>query len=155
MNLDSHLNVYKEFLISEKNLSQNTINNYIVDLKQFLIFFIKHESINKNIEEYISSLRKKNISNATINRKISSLKNFFKFLHTEKIFEKVNLDIFESLNNSQKIPKAISKDEINKISSIHENFINKNINLSTNDKVEGIFYEYKSILNEKLGHIQK
>ena len=48
-----------------------------------------------------------------------------------------------------------NKDEINKISSIHENFINKNINLSTNDKVEGIFHEYKSILNEKLGHIQK
>ena len=48
-----------------------------------------------------------------------------------------------------------NKDEINKISSIHESFINKNINLSTNDKVESIFHEYKSILNEKLGHIQK
>ena len=48
-----------------------------------------------------------------------------------------------------------NKDEINKISSIHESFINKKINLSTNDKVEGIFHEYKSILNEKLGHIQK
>ena len=48
-----------------------------------------------------------------------------------------------------------NKDEINKINSIHESFINKKINLSTNDKVEGIFHEYKSILNEKLGHIQK
>ena len=48
-----------------------------------------------------------------------------------------------------------NKDEINKISSLHESFINKNINLSTSDKVEGIFHEYKSILNEKLGHIQK
>ena len=48
-----------------------------------------------------------------------------------------------------------NKDEINKINSIHESFINKNINFSTNDKVETIFHEYKSILNEKLGHIQK
>ena len=48
-----------------------------------------------------------------------------------------------------------NKDEINKITLIHESFINKKINLSTNDKVEGIFHEYKSILNEKLGHIQK
>ena len=48
-----------------------------------------------------------------------------------------------------------NKDEINKITSIHESFINKKINLSTNDKVEGIFHKYKSILNEKLGHIQK
>jgi len=129
MNLVIHLDIYKEFLLSEKNLSQNTINNYIVDLRQFLIFFVKFESINQNIEKYISSLRKKNISNTTINRKISSLKNFLKFLHSEKIIKDINLDIFESLNNEKKIPQAISKDEINKIfnSLNNSNYINKNI----------------------------
>ena len=129
MNLDINLDIYKEFLLSEKNLSQNTINNYLVDLRQFLIFFDKFESINQNIEKYISSLRKKNISNTTINRKISSLKNFLKFLHSEKIIKDINLDIFESLNNAKKIPKAISKDKINKIfnSLNNSNHINKNI----------------------------
>ena len=129
MNLDINLDIYKEFLLSEKNLSQNTINNYLVDLRQFLIFFDKFESINQNIEKYISSLRKKNISNTTINRKISSIKNFLKFLHSEKIIKDINLDIFESLNNTKKIPKAISKDEINKIfnSLNNSNHINKNI----------------------------
>ena len=129
MNLDSHLDIYKEFLLSEKNLSQNTINNYLVDLKQFLIFYKENESVNKNIEKYISSLRKNNISNSSINRKISSLKNFLKFLHSEKIIKNTNLDIFESLNNSKKIPKAISKDGINKIfdSLNRSDFANKNI----------------------------
>ena len=129
MNLDNHLEIYKEFLLSEKNLSQNTINNYLVDLKQFLLFFVKFESINQNIEKYISSLRKKNISNSSINRKISSLKNFLKFLHSEKIIKDINLDIFESLNNSKKIPKAIQKEEINRIfNSLNESkSINKNI----------------------------
>ena len=129
MNLDSHLDKYKQFLLSEKNLTPNTINNYLVDLKQFFIFFIKFESINQNIENYISSLRKKNISNASINRKISSLKNFLKFLHSEKIIKDINFDIFESLNNSKKIPKAISKEEINKIfnSLKKSKYINKNI----------------------------
>ncbi len=129
MNLDSHLDKYKEFLISEKNLSQNTVKNYLVDLNQFLIFFIKNKGIDKNIERYISSLRKSNISNASINRKISSLKNFLKFLHSEKIIKDINLDIFESLSNSKKIPKAISKDEINKIFDYLKgsNLPNKNI----------------------------
>ena len=129
MNLNNYLEIYKEFLLSEKNLSQNTIDNYLVDLKQFLIFFVKFESINQNIEKYISSLRKKNISNTTINRKISSIKNFLKFLHSEKIIKDINLDIFDSLNNEKKIPKAISKDEINKIfnSLNNSNYINKNI----------------------------
>ena len=48
-----------------------------------------------------------------------------------------------------------NKEEIKKINFLHENFINKKLNFSNNDKVEVIFQEYKSILNEKLGHIQK
>jgi len=48
-----------------------------------------------------------------------------------------------------------NKEDVNKINALHERFIRDDMNLSTNDKVESIFYEYKSILNEKLGHIQK
>tara|TARA_A100001011_G_scaffold355678_1_gene399069 strand:- start:2597 stop:3355 length:759 start_codon:yes stop_codon:yes gene_type:complete len=48
-----------------------------------------------------------------------------------------------------------SKEELNKINDLHKKFIDKDINLSMNDKVENIFHKYKSILNEKLGHIQK
>ena len=48
-----------------------------------------------------------------------------------------------------------NKEEIKKINYLHETFINNKINLSSNDKVENIFQEYKLILNEKLGHIQK
>jgi site-specific recombinase XerD len=131
MNLDCHIDTFKEFLFSEKNLSQNSINNYLVDLNQFLIFFIKYESINDNVQKYISYLRKKNISNATINRKLSSLKNFLKFLHSEKIIKDINLDIFESLNSSKKIPKAIPKNEINKIfnSLDNSNLPNKSLYL--------------------------
>ena len=48
-----------------------------------------------------------------------------------------------------------NKEDVKKISSLHKRFTSEDINFSTNDKVESIFYEYKSILNEKLGHIQK
>ena len=129
MNLENYIDIFKEFLFSEKNLSQNSINNYLIDLKQFLIFFNENENVNENIEKYISSLRKNNFSNTTINRKISSLKNFLKFLQSEKIIKNINLDIFESLNNSKKIPKAISNGEINKIfdSLSRSDLANKNI----------------------------
>jgi len=48
-----------------------------------------------------------------------------------------------------------SKEDINKIDTLHKSFLSKDIDLSTNDRVDNIFHEYKSILNEKLGHIQK
>jgi integrase/recombinase XerD len=132
MNLENYIDIFKEFLFSEKNLSQNSVNNYLIDLRQFLIFFNKNKNVNENIEKYISSLRKNNITNASINRKISSLKNFLKFLQSEKIVKNINLDIFESLNNSKKIPKAISKDKINKIfdSLSKSDLTNKNIYIS-------------------------
>ena len=45
MNLENFIDIFKEFLFSEKNLSQNSINNYLIDLKQFLIFFNKKSNI--------------------------------------------------------------------------------------------------------------
>ena len=48
-----------------------------------------------------------------------------------------------------------NKDQINKINNLHDTFNIKKDSLSKNDRVEKIFIEYKSILNEKLGHIQK
>ena len=132
MNLENYLELYKEFLFSEKNLSQNTINNYLVDLKQFLIFFNKEDDIDRNIGKYISYLRKQDLTNTSINRKISSIKNFLKFLHSEKIVKDTKFDIFESLRSSKNIPKAISKEEINKIFDLlnESNLPNKNIYLS-------------------------
>ena len=34
MNLKNFIDIFKEFLFSEKNLSQKYINNYLNDLKQ-------------------------------------------------------------------------------------------------------------------------
>ena len=132
MNLENNVESYKEFLFSEKNLSQNTISNYFVDLKQFLIFFNKDDDIDRNIGKYISYLRKQDLTNTSINRKISSIKNFLKFLHSEKIVKDTKFDIFESLRSSKNIPKAISKEEINKIFDLlnESNLPNKNIYLS-------------------------
>ena len=52
---------------------------------------------------------------SSINRKISTLKNFLKFLQTEKIIEQIDFQEFESLSNLKKIPKAISKLQMEQI----------------------------------------
>ena len=52
---------------------------------------------------------------SSINRKISALKNFLKFLHSEKIIEQIDFQEFESLSNLKKIPKAISKLQMEQI----------------------------------------
>ncbi len=116
MKYEKYKDLYTQFLISEKNLSRNSVNNYLIDLDQF--FFTednKVSDLNTKIKLYITNLRKKNLKISSINRKISSLKNFLKFLHTEKIINQIDFKEFESLSNLKKIPKAIPKLQMEQI----------------------------------------
>ena len=130
MKYEKYKDLYTQFLISEKNLSRNSVNNYLVDLDQFFYTEdIKASDLTAKIKSYISNLRKKNLKISSINRKISTLKNFFKFLQTEKIIEKIDFQEFESLSNLKKIPKAISKLQMEQI------FMNLNNSKQTNKEL--------------------
>ena len=116
MKYEKYKDLYTQFLISEKNLSKNSINNYLVDLDQF--FFdqdLNSSNINIKIKTYIAQLRKKNLKTSSVNRKISTLKNYLKFLHTEKIIDQIDFQEFESLSSVKKIPKAVSKSQMEQI----------------------------------------
>ena len=116
MKYEKYKDLYTQFLISEKNLSKNSLNNYLVDLDQF--FFDQDSNsnnINIKIKTYIAQLRKRNLKTSSVNRKISTLKNYLKFLHTEKIIDQIDFQEFESLSTVKKIPKAISKSQMEQI----------------------------------------
>ena len=116
MKYEKYKDSYTQFLISEKNLSRNSVNNYLVDLDQFFHNEdIKASDLNVKIKSYITNLRKKNLKTSSINRKISTLKNFLRFLQTEKIINQIDFQEFESLSNLKKIPKAISKLQMEQI----------------------------------------
>ena len=60
MKYEKYKDLYTQFLISEKNLSRNSVNNYLVDLDQFFhTEDIKFSDLNAKIKSYISNLRKK------------------------------------------------------------------------------------------------
>ncbi|MDC3173221.1 tyrosine-type recombinase/integrase [Alphaproteobacteria bacterium] len=116
MKYEKYKDLYTQFLISEKNLSKNSLNNYLVDLDQFFFDQDSNSSnINIKIKTYIARLRKRNLKTSSVNRKISTLKNYLKFLHTEKIIEQIDFQEFESLSSIKKIPKAISKSQMEQI----------------------------------------
>ena len=131
MNYEKYLNTYSQYLISEKNLSSNTVKNYLIDLNQFFSNNFSHTQIDKEFEAFISKLRKNNFSLSSINRKVSVIKNFFKFLQSEKIIDQINLDKFESLKNTKKIPKAITKSQIDEILNSLNNSKSRNCKVYT------------------------
>ena len=77
--------IFKEFynyLLFDKNYSLNTINSYLTDMYDLLMFIDKNsntENILFNLKEedirkYIKELNKNNISERSVARKISTLK---------------------------------------------------------------------------------
>ena len=59
---EKFINTYTQYLISEKNLSNNTVKNYLIDLNQFFSNNFSNTQIDKEFDTFISKLRRKNLS---------------------------------------------------------------------------------------------
>ena len=87
------LEKFLDYLIIEKNRSDNTIRSYQTDIELLFEFLTSrglssfHEIQTEFIKEWIVSLKKNNISNTTISRRISSIKVFFNFLVKNNLIE--------------------------------------------------------------------
>ena len=116
------LKAFFDYLLHEKNYSQNTITAYKTDLIAFRDFCVVEfdeedlVAIHYNqIRTWIVSLVNDGVSNRTINRKVSSLKTFYKFL--QRIEEiKVNpLNKHKALKVQKKSQIPFTQKEVNKV----------------------------------------
>ena len=82
MDLNEAAELYFQYLRVEKGVSNDTIQNYMYDLKQFFTFLSKKttEDLKKSdIQEFIRIQTQNMLSVPTILRRISSTKNFYLF----------------------------------------------------------------------------
>ena len=90
-----------EYLKYEKNYSEYTIKNYLLDLEQFTNFcntnnISKFEKIDYQfIRKYLNFLYEKKYTSKSICRHISSLRKLFKFLENKKIISKEDICIIK------------------------------------------------------------
>ena len=114
------LNEYIEYIKSIRNLSDNTINSYFIDIKKYLKY-IKNKNIDlfdsteNDIISYIIELEKLDLSTATVSRSISSIKSFYEYLFLNR-YIKIN------------VSKNIKKPKIEK----------KEINILTKEEIESL-----------------
>lgn len=120
---------FVSYMRDERAMSENTISGYVTDITQFT------EAINKNfkdvtmrdIEKFISAMRKKGLSVTTTNRKLASLKLFFKFLIRDGYIDNNPTLLVESGKTEKKLPRPISEESINKISKMAKTLRDKAI----------------------------
>lgn len=112
---------YQHYLKIERGLSENTIENYVSDLKK-MTFFLKENKFTDSpktieqevIQQFIYEISKK-LSSRSQARIISSLKSFFEYLIFEQLRDTNPTDLIESPKIGRKLPETLSEQEINQL----------------------------------------
>ena len=114
------LNSFIEYLVKERNYSNNTIIAYKNDLEVFQKFCQKefnHKNLKTSnysfIRSWVVSLVESGLSNRSINRKVSVLRSYFNFLLKIGEINKSPLKNHKPLKEEKKVQVPFSEKEIN------------------------------------------
>ncbi len=111
-----YLELFLEFLKSERNVAKNTVQSYFSDLQDFLVHVgIDNEVTEEKIIDYLEVLKNKDFQVSTIKRKISALKQFFRFLVAEDLIEKNPMTFIRQPKSCRALPKILSEDSVKKL----------------------------------------
>ncbi len=112
---------FKDYLLSEKKLSDNTNYAYYEDVWQFYEYLkdFEYNEIEEYftlnvIDEYIIYLYNKGITTRSIARKLSSISLFFKFLKLEEIIKENPSYLITRPKISKKMPAYLTVEEVEK-----------------------------------------
>lgn len=106
---------FESYIKYEKKYSDNTIDGYVRDLNEFVIFLTKNKIKNvdhKVIRDYLLEMYNKKDSAKTISRKLSSLRSFYKY---EVSRGNIKINPCELISNpklEKKLPNFLSYNEV-------------------------------------------
>ncbi|MDA2969628.1 MAG: tyrosine-type recombinase/integrase [Candidatus Actinomarina sp.] len=105
------LGKYLSHLKNLKNYSDNTINSYRFDIKQFLELDLSFNDFSK----YLRFLNENNYSKSSINRKITSINSFLDWCIKNNFIEDLVIKKVKSLKLDKKLPSVLTANYINKL----------------------------------------
>ena len=114
MEINDAIELFQQYLLVEKGLSKQTVNNYTDDLKQFFIFFENRKYVEDLVGEDIIEFFRYEISQekpkamSTAIRRLSSTKSFFLFLKKEG----GEIPNFETPKKPEILPNCLSIEEV-------------------------------------------
>ena len=124
LEINSLIDSYKDFLIYEKGLSENTVSAYISDINKVSGQEEYFDIENFLPDTYLMSSNNKNYSSSTKKRIQSSINQFLKYLIDENYIANIEINNV-SIMSEKKLPHVLSPNEIDKLIDIynHDLFI--------------------------------
>lgn len=118
--MEKQINQYLDYLIYERNYSENTIMNYRQELQKYQNYLDEkkknYQKITKEeIREYLKYLDELKYQNSSISKNVSAIRSFYNYLVLKKILKN---NIWTSIKNpkvKRKIPNFLTTIELEKI----------------------------------------
>lgn len=112
---------YLQFLMIEKNLSENSLESYSMDLARYSQFLngLGIQSLVEiqlsTIEKFLLTLYEIGLTATSISRNISSIRGYHRYLFSEGIVKSDPTELVDSIKTPKKLPEVLSINEIEKI----------------------------------------
>lgn len=110
---------FKNYLISIKMRSINTVNSYMSDLENYLYYLEEKENVESwtevdtdLIKKYLAYLKKLKYSPRSMSRALSSIKAFHKFLFVNKVTKSNPAQIIIAPKLDKTLPTVLSVEEV-------------------------------------------
>ena len=129
LEINSLIDSYKDFLIYEKGLSENTVTAYISDINKVSAQEEYFDIENFLPDTYLMSSNNKNYSGSTKKRIQSSINQFLKYLIDENYIANIEINNV-SIMSEKKLPYVLSPNEIDKLID----FYNHDLFISSRNK---------------------
>lgn len=122
MNWNRALKEYRNYLVLEKALSNNSVEAYLRDVKKLSSFCTENKEITNCtkvsitiLREFIIHLHQYNSSSKSQARILSGIKSFYHYLSIENVIDVNPCDKIDRPRIERKLPDTLSPDEINDI----------------------------------------
>jgi len=122
MNWKGALKEYRNYLVLEKALSDNSVEAYLRDVKKLSAFCIQNHELTdctkvsvETLRDFIVNLHEQKAGNKSQARILSGIKSFFHYLCIEEVIPTNPCDKIDRPRLERKLPDTLSAEEINDI----------------------------------------
>jgi len=122
MNWKRALKEYRNYLVLEKALSDNSVEAYLRDVKKLSAFCIQNHELTdctkvsvETLRDFIADLHEQKAGNKSQARILSGIKSFFHYLCVEEMIPTNPCDKIDRPRVERTLPDTLSREEIDKI----------------------------------------
>lgn len=113
----NYVEEFRDFLITKKQSSENTVQSYLRDIKQYLSYCTNNSynvltADKKVLQRYLEHLNQIGKSEATCSRMLASVRCFYKFLVANNAVKSNPADAIRMHKVEQKLPGVLTTNEV-------------------------------------------